>query len=255
MLQKLRDVRVCDWDKGRKTSRARPFGHQPLYYHATALVRLCLGNPALLAGELLPRKLIRRSRLISSSVGSISGPLSRSRAVLPGIACLEQRTPTANPGNSLRAHSSSRAEARSQISGDRREYGGFWKSQCDDLVAIAGRSISLGGIDSRAIVPLMSKVAGKTPKTVTWCSRNRTFPKHHAASLVDRKFGKNIAKSFFQKESRVGCFRVRGAMDHRPWTNQHVRHSKAVKDPEERCSAGLGGVRLSRLSELSRAKQ
>ena len=183
-----------------------PFGIKPLYYYQTdGLFVFASEVRALLASGLVPRKLSLDGLASYLQFGSVQDPLTiidGVQSLLPGHSLVVKRSnnrievkqlslpslfrnEVPNPSR-LTPHGSppSRAEAvkllRSKLEDSVRQH------LVSDVPVGAFLS---GGIDSSAIVALMTKVAEQTPKTFSVVFSESEFSEAEHAQLVAKTFG------------------------------------------------------------------
>jgi asparagine synthase (glutamine-hydrolysing) len=263
-VQRLRGMFAFGlWDEHRKELfLARdPFGIKPLYYHQTDEFFLFASEVrALLASGLVPRKLNTEGVASYLQFGSVQDPLTiidKVRSLLPGH-CLRvkrnnklietdqfsfSRVFTPHPSH-LTSHGdpASRPEAVKLL-----------RSKLEDSVhqhlvsdVPLGAFLS-GGIDSSAIVALMSRVADQKPKTFSVVFKEAEFSEAEHARLVAKKFGTEHREIMLSEDHLLGILpNALEAMDQPTMDgiNTYVV-SKAVKESGITVAlSGLGGDEL-----------
>ncbi len=175
-----------------------PFGIKPLYYYETDRLFIFASEVrAVLASGLVPRRLSRKGLGSYLQFGSVQDPLTMIdgvRTLLPGhflVAKLKddrlgvqvsKYSPDLNPESEATGISS------------RNDAVALLRSKLEDSVrhhlvsdVPLGAFLS-GGIDSSAIVALMSQVAGQRPKTFSVVFEESDFSEGEQAKLVARRF-------------------------------------------------------------------
>jgi asparagine synthase (glutamine-hydrolysing) len=198
-LKKLRGMfAFAIWDNQKKELiLARdPYGIKPLYfYHTDRLFFFASEVRALLASGLVPRKLSRDGLVSYLQFGAVQDPLTMIegvRSLLPGY-CLSVKYHQ----NTISLHESrfsSSHVSESPVS-DRREAVTTLRKILEESVrqhlvsdVPVGAFLS-GGIDSSAVVALMTRVGEQTPKTFSVIFSESEFSEAKHAQLVATIFG------------------------------------------------------------------
>jgi asparagine synthase (glutamine-hydrolysing) len=189
------------WDSKREQLLVArdPFGIKPLYYYSCGgTFAFASEVRALLESGLVPRKLSPQGLTSYLQFGSVAGPLTVVDGVrsLPPGHCL-----TVKPdGDHLRFEEKSYVEdlfnqsKAGQVS-DREEAVATLRSKLEESIRLHLVSdVSLaaflsGGIDSSAIVGLMSRVTSDRPRTFTVVFDEKEFSEQSYARIVARRFG------------------------------------------------------------------
>jgi asparagine synthase (glutamine-hydrolysing) len=236
-----------------------PFGIKPLYYYQTNDTFIFASElRALLASELVPRRLSQEGLASYLQFGSTQDPLTiidNVQSLLPGYClsvkrsgnCLETQqfpfSPTANTQNQRpNTTPKSRPEAVTQM---RHILEDSVRHHLVSDVPVA--AFLSGGIDSSAIVALMSRVTSDKPKTFSVAFAEKEFSESPYAKLLAAKFGTDHQEIML---SESDLFRLLpsalDAMDQPTMdgVNTYVV-SKAVRDAGMKVAlSGLGGDEL-----------
>jgi asparagine synthase (glutamine-hydrolysing) len=259
-LQKLRGMfAIAVWDNQKQQLMlARdPFGIKPLYYHATAnCFAFASEMRALLGSDLLPRRLNPEGLVSYLQFGSVQDPLTMvkgARALLPGhylvvarkkdaltvkeIAYADQFK-TETPAHGISNRSEAVAELRQILEDSLRQH------LVSDVPVGAFLS---GGIDSSALVALLSQVAGDKPKTFSVVFAESDFSEAAHAQMIAKMFATEHREILLSEEGLLGLLpSALQAMD-RPTMdgiNTYVI-SKAAKEAGITVAlSGLGGDEL-----------
>jgi asparagine synthase (glutamine-hydrolysing) len=259
------------WDEQRQELfLARdPFGIKPLYYYQTDRLFLFASEVrALLASGLVPRKLSQEGLISYLQFGSVQDPLTMidgAHALMPGhclVVCLKS--------NRLQVENSDYAksifeETEKPVASTRNEAVEILRAKLEESVRLhlisdvpLGAFLS-GGIDSSAIVALMTQVAGQRPKTFSVVFEESEFSEAEHAKLVARKFGTEHHEILLSEQSLLDLLpNALEAMDQPTMDgiNAYVV-SKAVRESGVTVAlSGLGGDELfAGYPSFRRAKQ
>jgi asparagine synthase (glutamine-hydrolysing) len=189
------------WDAQRKRlvlARDR-YGMKPLYYYATPHVFVFASEVrTLLESGLVPKKLSITGVASYLRFGAIEAPLS----IIDGVRCLlpgHYLTVEAN-GNELQVKDAGFADdilepgANNTVS-SRKEAAHTLRTMLEDSVRahlvsdVRVAAFLSGGIDSSALVALMSRVAEEPPKTFTVVFKEQDFSEESYARLLAERFG------------------------------------------------------------------
>lgn len=234
-----------------------PFGIKPLYYYQTDEVFLFASEVrALLASGMVPRKLSPEGLVSYLQYGSVQDPLTiidGVRSLLPGHCLVVKLKGSILQVESSRYASDTFTQEKDQRPRDRREAVEILRTKLEESVRLhlvsdvpVGVFLS-GGIDSSAIVALMSQVASEKPKTFSVVFAEREFSEASYSRLVAEKFGtdhREISLSGAQLLAMLPD--ALGAMDQPTMDviNTYVI-SKAVKEAGVTVAlSGLGGDEL-----------
>lgn len=175
-----------------------PFGIKPLYYYKTENLFLFASEiRALLATELVPRRLSREGVASFVDTGSVEAPAT----ILEGVRSLM-------PGHSMRVHfsegsinleekffaeelwtTSQRASVKNRSEAIARLREILEESMRLHLVSDVPLGLFLsGGMDSSALVALMSKVSKERPKTFSVIFSEGKFSEAEHARYIAKKF-------------------------------------------------------------------
>ena len=271
-LEKLRGMfAFAIWDnREQKLILARdPFGIKPLYYYQSDRFFLFASEVRpLLASGLVSRKLSQEGLISYLQFGSVQDPLTMIhgvRALMPGhclIVKLEDRRPKTEV---FRYANDVSHQADDCIPASRTEAVEILRAKLEESIRVhlisdvpLGAFLS-GGIDSSAIVALMTRVAGQRPKTFSVVFEESEFSEGEHAKLVARKFGTEHREILLSEESLLDLLpNALEAMDQPTMDgiNAYVI-SKAVRESGVTVAlSGLGGDELfGGYPSFRRAKQ
>jgi asparagine synthase (glutamine-hydrolysing) len=233
------------WDNARRRLLlARdPLGIKPLYYYATGSIFVFASEVrALLASGIVPRKLSSAGLVSYLRVGSVHEPLTMIEGVrsLPagqtltievgydGDLEIREASVAHNvwPGNPIGRH-----EKRADLVAELR--GKLEHAVRSHLVSDVPLAAFLsGGIDSSAIVGLMSRVASEKPKTFTVVFDEKEFSERNFARSVAERYGTEHHEVLLSEDRLLALLpRALAAMDQPSMdgVNTYVV-AKAVKD-------------------------
>jgi asparagine synthase (glutamine-hydrolysing) len=271
-LERLRGMfAFAIWDnREQKLILARdPFGIKPLYYYQSDRFFLFASEVRpLLASGLVPRKLSQEGLISYLQFGSVQDPLTMIdgvHALMPGH-CLV----VSLKSNRLQVENSDYAksvfeETEKPAALTRNEAVEILRAKLEESVRLhlisdvpLGAFLS-GGIDSSAIVALMTRVAGQRPKTFSVVFEESEFSEGEHAKLVARKFGTEHREILLSEESLLDLLpNALEAMDQPTMDgiNAYVI-SKAVRESGVTVAlSGLGGDELfAGYPSFRRAKQ
>jgi asparagine synthase (glutamine-hydrolysing) len=233
------------WDNARRRLLlARdPLGIKPLYYYATGSIFVFASEVrALLASGIVPRKLSSAGLVSYLRVGSVHEPLTMIEGVrsLPagqtltievgydGDLEIREASVAHNvwPGNPIGRHEK-RAELVAELRGKLEH---AVRSHLVSDVPLA--AFLSGGIDSSAIVGLMSRVASEKPKTFTVVFDEKEFSERNFARSVAERYGTEHHEVLLSEDRLLALLpRALAAMDQPSMdgVNTYVV-AKAVKD-------------------------
>jgi len=235
------------------------FGIKPLYYFldsdadSTRSLIFASEVRALLASELVPRKLSVPAVSSFLEYGSVQAPLSIVQSVhslMPG-QCLSVRKDSASAFNvqlsefprlNREPRPASRAEAKSELRSL------LENSVEQHLVSDVPIGVFLsGGMDSSAIVGLMSRVSPERPKTFSVVFKEQRFNEAHYSHLIAERFRTDHTEIILSEESLLSTLpQAIAALDQPTMDgiNTYVV-SKAVKNAGVKVAlSGLGGDEL-----------
>jgi asparagine synthase (glutamine-hydrolysing) len=191
------------------------FGIKPLYYYETDRLFLFASEVcALLATGLVPKKLSPNGLASYLEFGSVQDPhtmiegvraLSSGHVLVARLRDGRLNTELSPYSNALSSHTdeclpASRPEAVNLLCAKLEE------SIRVHLVSDVPLGAFLsGGIDSSAVVALMSRVANKTPKTFSLVLEEKDFSEAEHAKLVARKFGTEHREILLAEELFSSC--------------------------------------------------
>src|SRR5919106_939581 len=215
-LQKLRGMfAFAIWDEERQELfLARdPLGIKPLYYYQSEEWFLFASElRALLASELVPRQLSRDGLASYLQYGSVQDPLTildNVYSLLPGHGVVVKHS-----GNHLEIeHFAFGSTTKTQdltpntTPKSRPEAVKLVRSKLEDSIRAhlvsdvpLGAFLS-GGIDSSAIVVLMSRVADQRPKTFSVVFKESQYSEAEHAKVIAQKFGTEHREILLSEES------------------------------------------------------
>jgi asparagine synthase (glutamine-hydrolysing) len=259
-LQRLRGMfAFAIWDNERQELfLARdPFGMKPLYYYQTDRLFLFASEVrALLDSELVPRRLSRDGLLSYLQYGSVQDPLTMVkgvRAVMPGHTLVVRRQDGRLRTEACPYANNFLDRIDERVPASRPEAVKLLREKLEESVRLhlvsdvpLGAFLS-GGIDSSAIVALMSRVAEQKPKTFSVVFKELEFSEAEQARLVARKFGTDHREILLSEEHLLQLLpSALEAMDQPTMDgiNTYVV-SKAVKEAGVTVAlSGLGGDEL-----------
>ena len=259
-IDRLRGMFVFSiWDNQRQqlVLARDPFGMKPIYYHA-AKNTLAFASEvrALLASGVVPRRLSLDGLASYLQFGSVQDPLTivdGVRSLLPGHYLLIDRNEDALQIEEVACGNHLLAGAPVPQIADRREAVAALRKILEESLRLhlvsdvpLGAFLS-GGIDSSALVALMSRVAGEKPKTFSVVFTETGFSEASHARLVAKTFGTEHREILLSEESLIGLLpSALEAMDQPTMdgVNTYVI-SKAVKEAGITVAlSGLGGDEL-----------
>jgi len=247
------------WDNQRQqlVLARDPFGMKPIYYHA-AKNTLAFASEvrALLASGVVPRRLSLDGLVSYLQFGSVQDPLTivdGVHSLLPGHYLLVDRNEDALQVEEVACGNHLLAGAPVPQIADRREAVAALRKILEESLRLhlvsdvpLGAFLS-GGIDSSALVALMSRVAGEKPKTFSVVFTETGFSEASHARLVAKTFGTEHREILLSEESLIGLLpSALEAMDQPTMdgVNTYVI-SKAVKEAGITVAlSGLGGDEL-----------
>jgi asparagine synthase (glutamine-hydrolysing) len=246
-----------------------PLGIKPLYYYQTDHLFLFASEiRALLASGLVLRKLSLDGFASYLEFGSVQDPLTivdGVQSLLPGH-CLVVKTEDRRPKTELfRCSGNLFNETSDSVPASRPEAVKLLRSKLEDSVrqhlvsdVPVGAFLS-GGIDSSAIVALMSRVAGQKPKTFSVIFKEVEFSEADHAQLMAHKFDTEHREIMLSEDHLLSMLPdALDAMDQPTMDgiNTYVV-SKAVKESGVTVAlSGLGGDELfAGYPSFLRAKQ
>ena len=247
------------WDEHRKELfLARdPFGIKPLYYYQTDQFFLFASEiRALLASGLVPRKLSLDGLASYLQFGSVQDPLTiidGVQSLLPGHCLIVEIGDRRLKTELFRYSSNHLSQTDNGVPASRPEAVIQLRQILEDSVrqhlvsdVPVGAFLS-GGIDSSAIVALMTKVAEQTPKTFSVVFKESEFSESKHAQLVAKMFGTEHREILLSEDHLLTMLPdALQAMDQPTMDgiNTYVV-SKAVKDAGVTVAlSGLGGDEL-----------
>ena len=259
-IDRLRGMFVFSiWDNQRQqlVLARDPFGMKPIYYHA-AKNTLAFASEvrALLASGVVPRRLSLDGLVSYLQFGSVQDPLTivdGVHSLLPGHYLLVDRNEDALQVEEVACGNHLLAGAPVPQIADRREAVAALRKILEESLRLhlvsdvpLGAFLS-GGIDSSALVALMSRVAGEKPKTFSVVFTETGFSEASHARLVAKTFGTEHREILLSEESLIGLLpSALEAMDQPTMdgVNTYVI-SKAVKEAGITVAlSGLGGDEL-----------
>jgi asparagine synthase (glutamine-hydrolysing) len=186
------------WDERRREvvlARDR-FGIKPLYYYVSdRLLVFASELRALLATELIPRKLSRSGLDSYLATGSVTAPLTMVegvRQLMPGHYLQVKATDSGNLKHTLAKfatdeHRSAKPETRDEAVVQLRAE--LQESVRAHLVSDVPLGVFLsGGMDSSALVALLSEVSAQRPKTFSVVFDERDLSEEQYSRLVAQRF-------------------------------------------------------------------
>jgi asparagine synthase (glutamine-hydrolysing) len=227
------------------------YGIKPLYYHQNNDSLIFASEVrALLASELVDRKLSRSGVASYLNFGSIQAPLTiveGVRSLLPGQYMLVDEDFETRIGTFVENHTESnpprdRHEAIARLRADLEESVRF------HLVSDVPLGVFLsGGMDSSALVALMSRVTEEKPKTFSVIFEEEKFTEQSYSRAVAEKFGTEHCEIHLDEQRLFDMLPAALAALDQPTmdgTNTYVV-SKAVKEAGVTVAlSGLGGDEL-----------
>jgi asparagine synthase (glutamine-hydrolysing) len=259
------------WDEQeRELFLARdPFGIKPLYFYQAEHTFLFASEiRALLASAIVPRKLNPEGVASYLEFGSVQDPLTiidGVQSLLPGHCLLVKLGDRRLKTELFRCSSDPFNQTGESVPASRPEAVKLLRSKLEDSVrqhlisdVPVGAFLS-GGIDSSAIVALMTKVAEQTPRTFSVVFKETEFSEASHAQLIAKTFGTEHREIMLSERDLLGMLPdALGAMDQPTMDgiNTFVI-SKAVKEAGVTVAlSGLGGDELfAGYPSFRRAKQ
>lgn len=233
-----------------------PFGIKPLYYYQTDRLFLFASEVgALLASGLVPRKLSVDGLASYLQFGSVQDPwtiIDGVQALLPGHSLIVE---SKNDRLQVECSNYTKELFRSTAS-----TGSTRRQAVESLRATLEESVRLhlvsdvplgvflsGGIDSSALVALMSRVAHERPKTFSVVFTESEFSEAAHARLIAKRFGTEHREILLSEESLLGL--LPGALEAMDQPTMDGINtfiiSKAVKEAGVTVAlSGLGGDEL-----------
>lgn len=196
-FQRLRGMFACAiWDQqnGELVLARDRFGIKPLYFHVTPNRRIVFASEvrAILAGGLVEKRLSQSAVISFLQTGSVKAPLTIVDGVvsmLPGqYMTIDAKSLQLRLGSFVSQPTKTEATSREQAKSELREI--LEDSVKAHLVSDVPTGVFLsGGMDSSAIVALMSRVTSERPKTFSVVFNEQQFNESTHAREVATRFG------------------------------------------------------------------